>query len=285
MNQQGHEKLDIRAVYAESASSSCRKFASATIRPLGRKSELPSGQQFRQFNCVIVSHSKGFCINGDFLSAVFSLPAYPAMLASEVIANTHRVTTSQRRHLHPIIAPRSRRCRYKIPSCRSAWLNRDPKREIGGINLYRYVNNDPVTYFDPNGLVFRPGQFFGGLGATLLGVAGMFGGAASSELGVGVPIAISGAIGFQYGMANMAAAFADDPELAKTAKDLPPNLGGAVGRVCGGKQGQNIGSFIENAANVSNAEKATDAIASGLGAYGDVRDVINEAQGNDDYSD
>ncbi len=32
------------------------------------------------------------------------------------------------------------------------WLNRDPIREAGGINIYGFVGNDPVNFIDPNGL-------------------------------------------------------------------------------------------------------------------------------------
>jgi RHS repeat-associated protein len=32
------------------------------------------------------------------------------------------------------------------------WLNRDPIGELGGINLYSYVNNEPIRSFDPLGL-------------------------------------------------------------------------------------------------------------------------------------
>ncbi len=33
------------------------------------------------------------------------------------------------------------------------WLNRDPLGETGGINLYAYVQNDPVDWVDPWGLI------------------------------------------------------------------------------------------------------------------------------------
>ena len=32
------------------------------------------------------------------------------------------------------------------------WLSRDPIAENGGINLYAFVENNPIRYFDPNGL-------------------------------------------------------------------------------------------------------------------------------------
>jgi RHS repeat-associated protein len=32
------------------------------------------------------------------------------------------------------------------------WVNRDPIEEEGGVNLYRYVSNDPANWLDPDGL-------------------------------------------------------------------------------------------------------------------------------------
>jgi RHS repeat-associated protein len=31
------------------------------------------------------------------------------------------------------------------------WLNRDPIGEVGGLNLYAYVNNNPLDSSDPTG--------------------------------------------------------------------------------------------------------------------------------------
>ncbi len=36
------------------------------------------------------------------------------------------------------------------------WLNRDPIREVGGINLYAYAGGDPMDYTDPLGLCGDP---------------------------------------------------------------------------------------------------------------------------------
>ena len=35
------------------------------------------------------------------------------------------------------------------------WLNRDPLGEAGGINLYGFVGNDPINWFDPFGLKLK----------------------------------------------------------------------------------------------------------------------------------
>ena len=42
--------------------------------------------------------------------------------------------------------------RMKTVSGRRVWLSADPIKEDGGLNLYAYVNNDPINYWDPNGL-------------------------------------------------------------------------------------------------------------------------------------
>jgi hypothetical protein len=54
------------------------------------------------------------------------------------------------------IATGSRGCGYKTASGRSEWLNRDPIEEDGGINLYAFVENDPVNSSDPLGEQLYP---------------------------------------------------------------------------------------------------------------------------------
>ncbi len=54
------------------------------------------------------------------------------------------------------------------------WLNRDPLQEQGGINLYAYVNGDPLNYVDPDGqhpilIGAAVGAINGGLGAWVMG--------------------------------------------------------------------------------------------------------------------
>ena len=51
-------------------------------------------------------------------------------------------------------APGYRRCGYKTVSGRPEWLNADPIGLAGGLNLYGYVGNNPISYIDPLGLAY-----------------------------------------------------------------------------------------------------------------------------------
>lgn len=51
----------------------------------------------------------------------------------------------------PMNAPGLRACAYKTASGRREWPNRDPLGEHAGVNLYRYLYNSPLDYFDPLG--------------------------------------------------------------------------------------------------------------------------------------
>jgi RHS repeat-associated protein len=93
------------------------------------------------------------------------------------------------------------------------WLNRDPLEEEGGLNLYGYVLNNPLNYFDPLGLSWgsAAGSFVWGagtsaayaytvgflvIGATSVAVAPVLAFAAGATA-----IIAAGYGGFQLGMA------------------------------------------------------------------------------------
>jgi RHS repeat-associated protein len=69
------------------------------------------------------------------------------------------------------------------------WLSRDPMAEKGGINLYAYVGNGPITFIDPLGLVK-----WALLGKSVLGLvangAVAIGGALLAETGIGAVAAV-----------------------------------------------------------------------------------------------
>jgi RHS repeat-associated protein len=53
------------------------------------------------------------------------------------------------------------------------WLNRDPIGEEGGINLYGFVENNPVNWIDPWGLIYEcDGNFYDDDG-NLIGERGL----------------------------------------------------------------------------------------------------------------
>jgi len=63
--------------------------------------------------------------------------------------------------------------RYYNPST-GRWLSRDPLGELGGINLYGYVGNNPVSFVDPYGLFAPAPAVVVGLApvATAIGAVG-----------------------------------------------------------------------------------------------------------------
>jgi len=58
---------------------------------------------------------------------------------------------SRRGRCRSMFTPGLRGCGYKTVSGRHEWPNRDPIGERGGLNLYGYVGNNPISRVDPLG--------------------------------------------------------------------------------------------------------------------------------------
>ena len=107
------------------------------------------------------------------------------------------------------------------------FLNRDPISYRGGLNLYRYVNNNPLISFDPTGEIVNPtgvivGGILGGVtGVTIVGVGALILGLTPvgwAIIGAGI---VGGAI-FAWAMEKQAGGNASDQAEACIA-------GGAIG--------------------------------------------------------
>lgn len=128
------------------------------------------------------------------------------------------------------------------------WLNRDPLQEEGGINLYAYVNGDPLGYVDPDGRnPFVIGAVVGGINGAL--GAWVQGGDIISGAGAG---AMAGFLGLNPIFSAMYGnALGQLYELKKNGKSYKCfNLGSMLGSGLGSATAAKIGS---SAAKLSTA--------------------------------
>ena len=125
------------------------------------------------------------------------------------------------------------RARYYHPGLQR-FVNEDPIGFLGGdVNLYVYVQNEPINHLDPWGLISIPGTpfrvFGGGVGETIGGATGaVIGGRVGSGLG----IAAGMKLGFAYGAV-----------LGLGGGPLGSMLGGIVGGAVGGVIGGGLGGL------------------------------------------
>ena len=175
--------------------------------------------------------------------------------------------TLAERHSARRTAPGYRACGYKTASGRPKWLSRDPLGEYAGINVYGYVLNDPVNGRDPFGLCFRPVNL-------ALGVAGLAGGVLETIgiAGVGTVTGGWGLLGlggasvttaatYAYGLGNVVVAFGGSDADAKLMSEWPQNAAEIIGRVFGGKKGQDIASIFGGIHDTRAAKTVLEATA------------------------
>jgi RHS repeat-associated protein len=112
-------------------------------------------------------------------------------------ANLYRFSTEE---VHPNTGMYHFPYRFYDPSLQR-WTSRDPVGELGGLNLYTYVANDPIDYLDPLGLAwYNPFSWnWSQIGSAVEVKVG-------GQLGLGVKAGIGkleGELGAEYGMGKV----------------------------------------------------------------------------------
>ena len=96
------------------------------------------------------------------LIATPQLPTSSCKTRVRDFCGTSSSRISSRQHCRSMSATCSHHYCYRTVSGRSAWPNQDPIQERGGLNLYDYVQNNPVNRIDPLGLEGNPISGLGG---------------------------------------------------------------------------------------------------------------------------
>ena len=130
------------------------------------------------------------------------------------------------------------------------WMNRDPKAEGGGMNLYAYAANNPVSYSDAYGLSVTTAMhgFAAGFGVSVIMayvVAASVGIVASAFSGAGPIIAVVGGLLGAMALADMMAQVRaiEESNLCPDEKDyqLGQLAGSFLGSIVGGGLGNKFG--------------------------------------------
>jgi len=118
------------------------------------------------------------------------------------------------------------------------WLSRDPMAEIGGPSLYGYVANNPLKFYDPQGLFWGLSSGWSavaiaGIGALAIGAAIVTGGAAIPFL---IPVLTGATVGGTIGEAIGGDQGGFNGALAGAAGGVVPGIGalaevGTVGTI------------------------------------------------------
>ena len=150
------------------------------------------------------------------------------------------------------------------------WMSRDPLAEDISINLYAYVENDPINWEDSLGL-YRWGQILKGALAFGAGVGLVAFGLAASPL-IGIAAIGVGAVGVGLGLYNFGNGIKDEG-----SRNIPSNAFGLAGQyldqarcpyrdpeVAGPlqKTGDIIGSLVNQIPKIAAASKALPSMIS-----------------------
>ena len=150
-----------------------------------------------------------------------------------------------------------KKVRSKTPFSLQRWISRDPIAEAGGINLYSYVLNNPISRIDPVGLwgagVVGSGVVEGGLASPVAaGATGSVGGGVFNNSFLGFMANLISPEMAPFIPGNTAGAFASGGAFAGTKSAVPcPNGYKTPPFAFGGTGGVGGGGFITNARTVS----------------------------------
>jgi RHS repeat-associated protein len=121
------------------------------------------------------------------------------------------------------------------------WLNRDPIRERGGLNLYSILGNTPVSMVDPLGLTDWCEVRRGAL-TTVSGIIGIIGGALLSETVVGIGGIVAGVPAVGLGITSVAHGFMDNGPVNTPTGTVPGGTFELIGAMTGNPDSQRNGA-------------------------------------------
>jgi RHS repeat-associated protein len=171
-----------------------------------------------------------------------------------------------------------------VPGGPTRWLTRDPIGERGGLNLYGFVSNNPVSYVDPYGL-FVPAPAAAVMAAMLEGAGGATataGGLGAGTIGgvvVGVPVVFGGVGVVLFAMANTAPSPVLYPNGAVN-NPIPSSVTMPVGTVLGPGEYRDQDGNIRNVAGDIVRDKSGRSVAQDGGCPQKARSVLDHIKAN-----
>jgi hypothetical protein len=157
------------------------------------------------------------------------------------------------------------------------------------MNLYAYVENNPISEIDPLGLRDywdRAAQFSRGVSSTAGSIV-VFAGVAVAEgatFGGATPVAAFGAVGgvglLTYGMGNMVAAFSNDDKSANTMLNSPSSAPQLIARGIGGQKAQDQVAVVEAIYGMGASNSLLEGASATLGYIDSLQALSGDTQPN-----